>query len=368
MQAKEAGCNCVLCHRDFFQTSATIACFLRVRPPGDRLGRHRKVSVFMSNTRREFLQSSAALAVGIVGGASARSAQPQTPTAAPVPAPGTIRVADGPHVQIPKMKFGSVEISRLVLGVNPLYGFAHYNNNFSSAMREWYTQDRVCAVLHRAASFGMNAFNYVNMGRSPQDLARFQSEGGHMHLIIQVTAKDDEAALVRDLKPLALQRRGEEIDIAFRNGTMAAEREWCKRARDLGVLVGVGTHKPEVIELVEEQGWDIDFYSGCVYNRTRTEEEWKQVLNGQLLEMPREIYLQSDPARMYKVMRQTPKTCFAFKILAAGRIADGGVAQAFRTAYASIKPHDGVYIGVFPRDKDEIKENAEIVHGILTGA
>jgi hypothetical protein len=134
------------------------------------------------------------------------------------------------------------------------------------------------------------------------------------------------------------------------------------------VLVGVGTHKPEAIELVEEQGWDIDFYSGCVYNRTRTEDEWRKILNGELPEMPHEVYMQSDPARMYKVMRQTPKTCFAFKILAAGRIGESGVAQAFRTAYTSIKPNDGVYIGVFPRDKDEIKENAEIVHGILTAA
>jgi hypothetical protein len=123
-----------------------------------------------------------------------------------------------------------------------------------------------------------------------------------------------------------------------------------------------------VIELVEEQGWDVDFYAGCVYNRTRTTEELKQVLNGQLLEMPHEVYLQSDPARMYRVMRQTPKTCFAFKILAAGRIGDEGIEQAFRTAFESIKPHDGVYVGMFPKNKDEIKENAEIVHGILTGA
>ena len=320
----------------------------------------------MSNSRREFLQSSAALAVGLVGGANALAAQPQAP--APAPVPSATSQPDGPHVQIPKMKFGSAEISRLVLGVNPLYGFAHYNNNFSSAMREWYTQERVCEVLHRAASFGINAFNYVNMGRAPLDWARFKAEGGNMHLIIQVTAKDDEATLVRDLKPLALQRRGEEVDLAFRNGTMASEREWCRRARDLGVLVGVGTHKPEVIDMVESQGWDIDFYSGCVYNRTRTEDEWKKILNGELPEMPREIYIQSDPARMYKVMRQTPKTCFAFKILAAGRVADGAVAKAFQTAYASIKPHDGVYIGVFPRDRDEIKENAEIVHTILTSA
>ena len=321
----------------------------------------------MPNTRREFLQSSAALAIGMMGGAAttmaaepATGSQAQNPPATP-PLPAAT-------VQIPKIKFGNVEIGRMVLGVNPFYGFAHYNGNFSGAMKDWYTQDRVCKVLHRASSFGINAFNYVNMGRAPQDWARFQAEGGKMHLIIQVTAPDDAAALVKNLKPLALQRRGEEIDAAFQNGAMASEREWCKRARDLGVLVGVGTHKPEVIDLVEEQGWDIDFYAGCVYNRTRTAAEWKQALNGELMEMPHEIYMQSDPARMYKAMRQTPKTCFAFKILAAGRIEGDSVEQAFRTAFSSIKPNDGIFVGMYPRNKDEVKENAEIVHGILTGA
>ena len=77
-------------------------------------------------------------------------------------------------------------------------------------MREWYTQDRVCEVLHRANRFGINAFNWVNVERSPEDLARFQSEGGKMHLIIQVMARDDAATLVKNLKPLALQRRGED--------------------------------------------------------------------------------------------------------------------------------------------------------------
>jgi hypothetical protein len=77
--------------------------------------------------------------------------------------------------------------------------------------------------------------------------------------------------------------------------------------------------------------------------------------------------VQSDPPRMYKVMRQTPKPCFAFKILAAGRIAGDGIAQAFRTAFTSIKPIDGVWVGVFPTVKDQVKQNAEIVHGILTG-
>jgi hypothetical protein len=323
----------------------------------------------MSKTRRAFLQSSAALTIGMMGGAAnTLAAQPAagTQTSQTAGSPATAAPVPASPVQVPKIKFGNAEIGRLVLGVNPMYGFSHYNNNFSAGMREWYTPDRVCEVLHRASSFGINAFNYVNVDRAQSDWERFQSQGGNMHLIIQVMARDDAASLVQTFKPLALQRRGEEIDKAFQTGTMAAEREWCRRARDLGVLVGVGTHKPEVIEMVEEQGWDIDFYSGCVYNRTRTEAEWKQALNGEIMEMPRDIYMQSDPARMYKVMRQTSKTCFAFKILAAGRIDGNGVAQAFRTAFASIKPQDGVYVGMFPRGKDEIKENAELVHSILT--
>lgn len=264
------------------------------------------------------------------------------------------------------MKFFHAEISRMVLGVNPFYGYAHYNNNFSNSMREWYTADRVCAVMHQCTRFGINAFNYVPLDRGPQDWARFQSEGGQMHLIIQATAGVDAEMLVKSLKPLALQRQGEVVDTAWQKGEMESVKEWCKKVRDLGVLVGVGTHIPEVIAKIEEENWDVDFYSGCVYNRRRTAEEWKQAFNGEIMEMASDIYMQSDPARMYKVIRQTKKPCFAFKILAAGRISDRGIEQAFRTAFESIKPTDGLYVGMFPKFKDEVRENAEIVHRILT--
>jgi hypothetical protein len=306
----------------------------------------------MSKTRRTFLQA-AALATGITTG---KSAPPAQDGAEKKPASA---------IQVPKMKFFHTEISRVVLGTNPFYGFAHFNNNLANSMREWYTPDRVCSVLHQCTRFGINAFNYVHLDRAPQDWERFQAEGGKMHLIIQVTASVDSAMLVKTLKPLALQRQGEVVDTAWQRGEMETVREWCKKARDLGVLVGVGTHIPEVIARIEEENWDVDFYSGCVYNRRRTVEEQKKVLNGELIEMPSELYMQSDPARMYRVMRQTRKPCFAFKILAAGRIPDRGIEPAFRTAFESIKPTDGVYVGMFPKFKDEVRENAEIVHRVL---
>jgi hypothetical protein len=328
-------------------------------------------AIIMSNSRRHFLQSGAALAAGLTAvtsalEAEAGEAQANRPPGAPAQRSGPLTPAA--EFQIPKMKFGGVEIGRMVLGVNPFYGFAHYNNNFGSAMKEWYTPDRVCDVMHQANRFGINAFNYVHLDRGPQDWQRFVAEGGKMHLIIQVTDGVDSEMLVKTLKPLALQRQGEVVDTAYQNGKMEGVKEWCKKARDLGVMVGVGTHIPEVVAQVESENWDIDFFAGCVYNRRRTVDEWEKVLNGEMMEMPNDIYMKSDPARMYKVLRQSKRPSFAFKILAAGRVPDRGVEQAFRTAFESIKPTDGVYVGTFPKFKDEIRENAEIVHRILVGA
>jgi hypothetical protein len=321
--------------------------------------------VHMSNTRRHFLQSGAAVVAGMAGAVSASKALESVGERDSSRPQRADTVKQDSAVQVPKMKFFSAEISRMVLGVNPFYGFAHFNNNFGATMKEWYTPERVCEVMHRCNQYGINAFNYVHLDRAPQDLARFVAEGGTMHLIIQVTANADAGMLVKSLKPLALQRQGEVVDDAFQSGKMETVKEWCKKARDLGVLVGVGTHIPEVIEKVEEEGWDVDFYSGCVYNRRRTADEWKKILNGELLEMPHEIYVQSDPPRMYKVMRQTKKPCFAFKVLAAGRITGKGVEQAFRSAFDGIKPSDGIYVGMFPRYRDEVRENAEIIQRIL---
>jgi len=51
--------------------------------------------------------------------------------------------------------------------------------------------------------------------------------------------------------------------------------------------------------------------------------------------------------------------------MAAGRINERAAEDVFKTAYASIKPADGVFVGMFPRVKDEVRENAERVCRIL---
>jgi hypothetical protein len=104
---------------------------------------------------------------------------------------------------------------------------------------------------------------------------------------------------------------------------------------------------------------------GCVYNRTRTPDEIRKLL-GELPLPAGELYLEKDPARMFATMRQTRKTCLAFKILAAGRAAGSlaAIDAAFQEAFAGIKPRDCVIVGAYPRFKNEIAENAQRVRAL----
>ena len=313
----------------------------------------------MSSTRRAFLQS-ATLAAGLAGtGSLSAQGQGQTPGRPPGGTGGQVSPAASvpdSEIRVPKVKFGKLEISRLILGTNPFYGFAHYNQTLGRVMAEWYTPAKVVEVLKQCEKFGINAFNYVHIGRAQPDWEQYLAEGGRMHLICQATM-DDPAELVNAVKPTAAWVQGERTDRAYRAGQLSSIRDYCRKMRDLGVtMVGVASHIPEVLVTVEEQGWDVDFYAGCAYNIRRTPEEFRKLLGGELPEMPSEVYLQDDPPRMYKVFQQTRKPCFAYKILAAGRVRSPEA--AFKRAFQSIKPTDFVCVGMFPRVKDEVKEDA----------
>ena len=311
----------------------------------------------MLNTRRSFLQSTAALATGLAGGASL-SAQGQGSR-------NPIASVPDSDIKIPKLKFGKVEISRLILGSNQFYGFGHYNQILTTVMKEWYTAGKVLEVLQRSEKLGINAFNYVHMDRGQPDWERYQAEGGKMHLIAQATMADP-TEFIKAVKPMGAWLQGERTDDAYRAGKLDSVRDYCKKMRDLGVtMVGVGSHIPEVLTMVYEKGWDVDFYAGCVYNRRRTPEEFRKLLGGELPEMANDVYLRDDPPRMYKVLREIKKPCVAFKIMAAGRVSNAEA--AFKQAFQSLKPTDFVCVGMFPRVKDEVKENAYLTsrHGVV---
>ena len=119
---------------------------------------------------------------------------------------------------------------------------------------------------------------------------------------------------------------------------------------------------PAVLDAIESEGWDVDFYMTCVYERHRTRAELKELLG--CVPVPiREVYLEEDPPRMFRAMRATEKPCLAFKILAAGRLCDNPetVEAAFRETFRQIKPTDAVILGIYPEYEDQVAINADFV-------
>jgi hypothetical protein len=299
------------------------------------------------SSRRTFLKSSAGLAATFAAGALMGAQEPEAGS-------------------LPKVQFGKYEISRMVVGCNQFYGYSHFDEILNKTMAEWNTPERVCETLLHCEKNGINAYQYSHHARSLPDLELFRAKGGKMHLIAVDVQKHPVKETVRVSGATALYHHGEITDVMFRNGKMDQVQEYTKELRQEGVLVGVGTHKPEVVEYVEERGWDVDFYMLCAYNRTRTPEEIRKLL-GVLPQPASELYLETDPPHAYQVARQAKKTCFLFKILAAGRLTQTPetVDAAFKQAFDSIKEKDCVVVGMYPRYKDEIKDNCERVRRIL---
>ncbi len=290
--------------------------------------------------RREFLQTPACLAV-----AAAETA----PT-------------------LPTVKFGKTEITRLILGSNPFYGYSHFNRTLDQCMREYYTQDRRLEVLHAAELHGINAWQVHYDTQSMADFARYRAEGGRMHVILladfELMRNPKLLPDAAKLGPLGIAHHGNRTDERFRSGQKELVKDFLKGIRDTGVLVGLSTHNPAVIDTVESEGWDLDYYQACLYRVTRTPEESR----AQFGEAPiGETFMEKDPERMCKMLRATKRPCLAFKLLGAGRTSNSPqqVEKAFRFAYSNIKPGDAAIIGMFPRYKDEVKENSDLVRRIL---
>lgn len=319
----------------------------------------------MSKPRRHFLKSAA----GIAAGAAAPCGAYPTGLLAANPAAGAREPAPGGT--LPRIQLGKWEVSRLIVGGNPFYGYSHFNRLFSSHMAEWATPERVCEALRNCERQGINTWQFSHTERTIADLQRHRAEGGKMQWILlshsEIENNHKLIGEVAKLSPIGVVHHGGSAERKRRAGKLGAVRDFLKAVRDHGVMAGLSTHDPTLLEEVESQNWDVDFYMTALYYLSRSQEEWTRTLGQRPIG---EIYLPSDPPRMFRAIRSTKKTCLAYKVLAAGRLTDtpAQIDQAFRATFENIKPRDGMIIGMYPRYSDQIGENAARVRKILASS
>ncbi len=258
---------------------------------------------------------------------------------------------------LPQIRFGPHSLSRLICGTNPFNAGSHLSVFVNREMRLYYTPEQVLKTLRRCQAVGINGWQ--SGGQNCQLYQRFLAEGGRMNYL---SLGHDPA----EIAPLAkagcwgVAHHGESTDQLFKQGQLDDIHDFLKRVRDSGMMAGVSTHIPDVVDAVESKGWEVDFYMCCVYERHRSAKDLEKLL-GHVPIPVGEVYLQSDPPRMFKVMRQTKRPCLAFKILAAGRLSERRewVEQAFQQTFQSIKSNDAVIVGLYDKFSDQPAEDAE---------
>ncbi len=259
--------------------------------------------------------------------------------------------------KMPLVPFGKHLMSRLVCGANPFNGGSHLSGFVNREMRAYYTPEQILKTLRRCQECGVNFWQ--SAGKNVELYERLVAEGSQMCYISLATNPDEIPPLLK-AGTVGIAHHGEVTDRLFKDGQLDKVNELLKRVRAAGLMVGVSTHMPAVVDAIESKGWDLDFYMTCVYERHRSAEELKQLLGYVPLPV-REVYLEEDPPRMFKAIRQTKRTCLAFKILAAGRLCENkaSVEKAFRQTFEGIKSTDAVIIGIYDRYTDQPAEDAE---------
>lgn len=269
---------------------------------------------------------------------------------------------------VPQVTIGGRRISRLIVGGNPISGNSHVSSTLSREMADYFTAARIKALLGECEKAGINTWQSRGDRHIRRLLREYRLEGGAIQWIAQTAS--EMASIPRNIsemasdKPVGIYHHGTRTDDFWLAGKIEEARELLKAMRQTGVLVGLGTHIPEVIDHVESKGWDLDFYMTCLYNLSRTREQ-ASALAGRPVED--ELFWDPDREKMLERVRQTRKPCLIFKVYGASRHCASveKMLAALKLAASYAKPSDCFVIGMFPKHTEQVRENCSLVNQAL---
>jgi hypothetical protein len=287
--------------------------------------------------------------------ANAAAANPEAPVA-----------VTGP---VPEVTIAGRRIPRMIIGSNPIGGWSHQIHNMTLAMTDYFNLENTIDFLRRCEKAGLTAFICPFQDKTLKAVRTLWAEGSKMRIyFLGELGRDGKLSKdIMEYKPLWHVHHGNVTDALFRAGKQEQVHDFVKKVHDeLGIPAGVSAHNPDVFKYIEDKGWDVDLYQCCLYYITRPKPEIRAKLGGAMLGEP---FLDTDRDNMLKVIQQVKKPCLAFKILGAGWLCDSddAVEDAFQYALSNIKKTDAIIVGMWPKYKDEITQNVQLLqrHGAV---
>lgn len=259
---------------------------------------------------------------------------------------------------MPVVKLGGNKVSKLVIGSNPMEGVSHFSKEMTKIMLDYCTDENLLEIFKLCEKLGINTWQSHGTEHFMNLVDQHREQNGKQNWIVSSSVRKTEEfpqnlKWLMSRKPIAFYHWGAASDLYWNAGKIDEVRESLKMIRDTGVLVGMCSHNHQVLEYVEEKGWDIDFYMASFYNPNKKSEEGI-----------RYYYGDEDRESMCKFIRSTDKFCFGYKILAASRNArtPEDCRKAFEYALKNIKKNDAVIVGMFLPNR--VHDNAKYVKEI----
>jgi hypothetical protein len=247
---------------------------------------------------------------------------------------------------LPTIRLGALEISRLIVGGNPISGFSHQNDARSKQMLEYFTVERIKAQWRDCEAHGVTAVVARADAFVMRVLAEYWREGGRIRWIAQTAPEHRDPMqnirLAHRTGASAIYLHGGDADRLFAAQQTDAIRERVELIRSLGLPAGMAAHEPCNHVTARELGIPVDFHMVCLYNLTGYQGR---------RDTPEEVFEHEDRARALNVLRALERPCIAYKIYGAGRLT---AQQAYEDVGQALRPGDGVLVGMFPPDNPDI--------------
>ncbi len=259
---------------------------------------------------------------------------------------------------LPTMKIGDVEVTRLIVGSNPFTGKSHLDAVTDAEMKGYFTEEQAFAMMRRCEEAGINAVQSRGSMPAMGLISRYRAAGGRLMWLAQtgknLTTFEEELEELMKYDPAAVCIHGELADDLYLTGRLELLESLLNKIRRKNVPAGICAHFPEVLAYAEEKGLKPDYYMASLYNLFQPDRSHDKIPTGERFE-------DSDIPKMYEVIRQLSAPTFALKILGAGRrcASQEQVRNAFIEAFTSMKPGDGVLVGMFDKYIDQPRLNAE---------
>jgi len=263
-------------------------------------------------------------------------------------------------VPLPSIKLGDYSVSRLLAGWNPIGGYSYLGHNMDEHMKEYFTVENTTDYLLRCFEVGINTHQFDPTPLMIKVLEKVREKEPRMQFYGLHSGSSKWGTVTEVIKatsPFAMCHHGGVTDTLFRQGKQEQVHDYVKAVHDQGILAGISAHNPDNIKRITDAGWENDFFMTCFYYLTRFSDHPDDPDKDNHFGYP---FSRSAPAAMTKVVREVDKPCIGFKILGGGRagFTRNGVEEAFKFAFENIKKTDAVLVGMYPRFKDEMAENA----------